>query len=1137
MATVAEGPLPYIFVENPSASSDDDDPVVSIIFFGLCMVLGIASRHLLGGTRVPYTVALLIIGIGLGSLEYGTSNDLGKIGAGIRLWANIHPDLLLAVFLPALLFESSFSMELHQIKRCIGQMFLLAGPGVLISTFCLGIALKFTFPYGWSWKTSLLLGGLLSATDPVAVVALLKELGASKKLSTIIEGESLMNDGTAIVVYQLFYRMVLGQSFDVGAIIKFLTKVSVGAVGIGVAFGAASVLWLGYIFNDTVIEIALTLAVSYIAYFAAQDGADVSGVLAVMTLGMFFSAVARTAFKGESQQSLHHFWEMVGYIANTLIFILSGVVIAEGILHSKHYFESHRNSWGYLILLYVFVQVSRIIVVGALFPSLRRLGYGLDWKEATILVWAGLRGAVALSLALSVKRTSDNSPYISQETGTLFVFFTGGIVFLTLIINGSTTQFVLHLLDMDKLSTEKRRVLEYAKYEMMNKAREAFDDLGDDEELGPADWHTVKRYIRSLNHLEGAQPHPHDVPESDNNIHAMNLKDIRVRLLNGVQAAYWRMLEEGRITQTVANILMQSVDEAIDLVSHEHLCDWKGLKTHVHFPHHYRFLSMNFFPKKLATYFTVERLELACYVCAAFLRGHRIARRQLHEFIGDSEIASLVIRESEVEGEEAKQFLEEVRDAFPQVLHVVKTKQVTYSILNHLSDYVLNLEKVGLLEEKEITHLHDGIQTDLKKLLRNPPLAKMPKIHDLINGHPLLGALPSAIREPLESSTKEMTKLRGLTIYKEGSKPNGIWLISNGLVKWTCKSLSNKHSLHPIFSHGSTLGLYEVLVGKPYICNIITDSIVHCFFVETEKILSMLRTDPNIEDLLWQESVIVIAKLLLPQTFEKMTMQEVRNLVVEHSIMPIYLSGEIIEMPQHSIGFLLEGYIKSQDAQQEMVTSPAVLLPSVGDVSFSNPEASGSKAASFCHQGFQYLVEGRARVIIFDMGPHETHSMLRRRSSSLLSHSKELPRLQSREHSGLMSWPELYYMQRRHSQHLEGSNSQLSKPWVRHSSYPRTRSYKAAPTQSRSYPRVPLSSSRAPQLVSVQSEGAATINKNPRVKEFTRSDFRAPLPQPSKKKNRTAKESSDKSSDESSDDNGLIVRIDSPSSLSFRMAS
>lgn len=94
------------------------------------------------------------------------------------------------------------------------------------------------------------------------------------------------------------------------------------------------------------------------------------------------------------------------------------------------------------------------------------------------------------------------------------------------------------------------------------------------------------------------------------------------------------MLEEGRITQTTANLLMQSVDEAIDLVSQEPLSDWKGLKDNVHFPNYYKFLRTSIFPQKLVTSFTVERLELACYICAAFLRAHRIARLQLHEFIG-----------------------------------------------------------------------------------------------------------------------------------------------------------------------------------------------------------------------------------------------------------------------------------------------------------------------------------------------------------------------------------------------------------------------------------------------------------------------------------------------------------------------
>ncbi|XP_052204611.1 sodium/hydrogen exchanger 7 isoform X3 [Diospyros lotus] len=1075
MTSVAEdGPFPMRLAAEVESSTSN--PTDAVIFVGISLVLGIACRHLLRGTRVPYTVALLILGIALGSIEYGTKHQLGKIGDGIRIWAQIDPNLLLAVFLPALLFESSFSMEVHQIKRCMAQMIILAGPGVLISTFCLGSAIKLTFPYDWSWKTSLLIGGLLSATDPVAVVALLKELGASKKLSTIIEGESLMNDGTAIVVYQLFFRMVLGQTFSWGAVLEFLTKVSLGAVGMGLAFGIASVLWLGFIFNDIVIEIALTLTVSYIAFFTAQEGADVSGVLAVMTLGMFYAAFARTAFKGDGQQSLHHFWEMVAYIANTLIFILSGVVIAEGVLGNDKLFENHGNSWGYLILLYILIQVSRMVVVGVLFPFLRYFGYGLDWKEAIILVWSGLRGAVALSLSLSVKQSSGNSN-ISSETGTLFVFFTGGIVFLTLIVNGSTTQFVLHFLNMDKLSAPKAS-------------------------------HSIL----------------------------------------GVQAAYWGMLDEGRITQATANMLMQSVDEAIDSVAYEPLCDWKGLKAHVNFPNHYKFLQTSICPQKLVTYFIVERLESTCYICAAFLRAHRIARQQLHDFIGDSEVASMVINESEVEGEEARKFLEDVRVSFPQVLRVVKTRQVTYCVLNHLSEYVQNLEKVGLLEEKEMIHLHDAVQTDLKRLQRNPPLVKIPRINDLVSAHPLLGALPSAIRGPLSESTKEIMKLRGVTLYREGTKPTVIWLISNGVVKWKSKSLRNKHSLHPTFTHGSTLGLYEVLIGKPYMCDMITDSVVLCFFIEAEKILTLFRSDPAVEDFLWKESAIILAKFMLPQIFEKMTMQDLRALVAERSIMTIHIRGEIVEVPYHSVAFLLEGFVKTQGVKEELITSPAALLPSCGDLNFLGSETSGAKQSSFSHQGSWYHVETRARVIIFDIAAFETNRVLQRRSSSLLSHVIDHPTSSlSKEHSGLMSWPENFFETRYHQQspnkageqatNLSTRAMQLSMfgSMVRQRRAPSFPSTRANSLHSQSYPRVPTSQGQP--LVSVRSEGSTTVRKRHEVVFTSQNPNPIPARQHQSSNIEENRRINDSSDDSGAENDELIVRIDSPSSLSFHQVS
>ncbi|GKB08289.1 putative plasma membrane Na(+) /H(+) antiporter, partial [Tanacetum coccineum] len=226
-------------------------------------------------------------------------------------------------------------------------------------------------------------------------------------------------------------------------------------------------------------------------------------------------------------------------------------------------------------------------------------------------------------------QSSDASRYITQETGTLFVFFTCGIVFLTLIVNGSTSSFVLRMLDMDKLSADKGHLMDFTKYEMMSKALEAFGDLVDDEELGPADWPTVKKYTRCL-HDAGECNYPHTALE---NVECMHLSDIRFPV---VQAAYWVMLEEGGITQYTANILIQSIDGALDLVSAEPLCDWNGLKSDVQLPNHLKFLQTCTFPQKLVTYILVQRLGSACYISAAFLRAHRIARQQLHDLIGNT---------------------------------------------------------------------------------------------------------------------------------------------------------------------------------------------------------------------------------------------------------------------------------------------------------------------------------------------------------------------------------------------------------------------------------------------------------------------------------------------------------------------
>ncbi|KAK7370031.1 hypothetical protein VNO80_12082 [Phaseolus coccineus] len=336
----------------------------------------------------------------------------------------------------------------------------------------------------------------------------------------------------------------------------------------------------------------------------------------------------------------------------------------------------------------------------------------------------------------------------------------------------------------------------------------------------------------------------------------------------------------------------------------------------------------NFMPShgKFSSYLLVSFLNfyVGQITFLIVLRTMYIDFLYVYSSVGDSDVASAVINESVVEGEEARKFLEDVNVTYPQVLRIVKTRQDTYAVLHNLMEYVQNLEKTGILEEKEMLHLHDAVQMSCDIHLF---------FYVLSNGsiHPVLGALPSSVRESLANCTKEMMKFRGLTLYKNVQSQ-----------MWKSKMTTTKHSFYPTFTHGSTLGLYEVLTGRPDICDVITDSMVFCIFLEADKIISCLRSDPSTEKILWEESAIFLSKLLLPQIFEKLAMQDLRALMAdpERSRMTIFTRGETIEIPHHSVALLLEGYLKAQ-GRQELVTAPAALLPSPGNLRFQNLAGSG----------------------------------------------------------------------------------------------------------------------------------------------------------------------------------------------------
>ncbi len=248
---------------------------------------------------------------------------------------------------------------------------------------------------------SMLFGAVVSATDPVAVVALLKELGASKKLGTLIEGESLLNDGTAIVAFVLLIGVVTGAeaflgtgSFIGSATIGFG---KIGAAGglVGVLIGLIAILWVRKVFNDPLIEITVVLVTAYAVFFICEHFFHVSGVLGLVALGIVMAGIGRTRISPEVEHFMHEFWEFTAFAANVIIFIVVGVVIAQ---------KAHPTGMDFAILglVYLAIHVVRAINMGMFYPLMRKAGYGLPGKDAVVVWWGALRGAIGLALALVV---------------------------------------------------------------------------------------------------------------------------------------------------------------------------------------------------------------------------------------------------------------------------------------------------------------------------------------------------------------------------------------------------------------------------------------------------------------------------------------------------------------------------------------------------------------------------------------------------------------------------------------------------------------------------------------------------------------------------------------------------------------
>jgi NhaP-type Na+/H+ or K+/H+ antiporter len=409
--------------------------------------------------NLPYTVVLFVLGVSCALFYHWLEHfqkEFGVFGRSYEMWMGIQPHLLMFVMLPVLLTGDAMTMDTAVAKRVAWQCAYLAGPGV-----ALGALLTATFLYfylQWEFVLCVAAGAILSATDPVAVVSLLKELGASPTLTIQIQGESLLNDGSAVVLFQVAYNMLKGEVYDVKGVIIFFVYMVVGSWFLGMVIGGVFSSWIRSAsdrlnHHSGIIQLSCSLCCAYWSFIFAEGVLGLSGILSTVAAGVVMADSIWP--KIVSKQAMHEVWHTFEYLGNTLLFFLAGALTGEAI------FLVEPMDFVHLLVLYVVLLFVRGFVIFGSRPILRRLSPDREpvpLADCLVMTWGGLRGAVGLALAIQVnsERAAGN---IEEEKAVRVLFFTGGIAALTLIFNATTCPMLVNYLGITATCNARSRIL------------------------------------------------------------------------------------------------------------------------------------------------------------------------------------------------------------------------------------------------------------------------------------------------------------------------------------------------------------------------------------------------------------------------------------------------------------------------------------------------------------------------------------------------------------------------------------------------------------------------------------------------------------------------------------------------------
>jgi CPA1 family monovalent cation:H+ antiporter len=513
------------------------------VVLSIITLLSVATLTLfiLRKSKFPYTVALVCIGIALGYLSQTT-----EVFSFLSTFS-FSPELVLYIFLPTLIFESSFHINFRQFRQNIQVITWISTIGLIISAGIIAAVLHYIL--GFPIITSLLFGALISPTDPIAVIALFKKVGAPKRLTTIVEGESLANDGMALVFFQLMLGFAITDTFsgfNITTVATSLVLSIFGGVLVGGTLGVIFSKMLDYVKNSKEIEISITLILAHVTFLIAEYFFQVSGVLATVAAGLVIGNYGAYKISPAVKEIMIHFWDYMAFIANSLLFLIMGMLIWKVQGNIAPLFSS-------IIIVLITVLAARACITYMLVPIINILSpkERIPFAWMHVIHWSGLRGALVMALVLTLP---PDLPFYNE-----ILIFSVSVIFFTIVVNGITMEPLLSRLGIKSLSITEAFEYDEAKVLIDKKVNEKFDAMLKKGFI-QTDIHKKVKTIynddadRRLDQL-------HILLHSDNQLSQKDISDIIKRHLFGIERRiYHKLYMYGEVTQDLLHILLQTLD-------------------------------------------------------------------------------------------------------------------------------------------------------------------------------------------------------------------------------------------------------------------------------------------------------------------------------------------------------------------------------------------------------------------------------------------------------------------------------------------------------------------------------------------------------------------------------------------------